>query len=524
MKAGAMVAVVWFCVSLPIAAVAARLATADLPWLDPEEAAALLADLEEAGLLPADLDLPGLGLPGRSEDAEPTRSSWSCRLETTHDGRARASLDGRAGPVGVRLRARRGLEGPPQAGGCVWAEDPSWAVAVGGVGVQHGLGLLAAGPGRNRTASVAGSLLPGDNGPRYWSSPDAASGVRGLVAEWRTGVVSAGAMVGRLEETPGRGFTAERAAWLAVRREGLVVSALACPGPNERGQSLAVAVSKGRLDLQAEATAWRDRASAGSATATAAAARWRGKRIAIEALAATSAAPAGPRFGSRPACLIGWDGRGWAVRGRVALSAALTGTFLVASAEDHPSRTTAQDRASRQTLEAGVTGRLAPGATWAVRWRRREDLRWVQNEAAPWQPPRCEGQEVTDAYVAEASMPVGGGDLGGALRSASREITSGRGRRSVASLRWRGPCGPLRATVGGSWAWGDPVAVSTVTTPVAGLAVPRSWSQWSAEIHAGAELAVGPWRIQLAAARRTDALLPPGPATWEGWLRLAMTW
>jgi hypothetical protein len=345
-----------------------------------------------------------------------------------------------------------------------------------------------------------------------------------MVAEWRTGAVLAGAMVGRLEQTPGAGFAAERAAWLAFRREGLAISVLACPGPNERGQSLAVAASKGKLDLHAETIAWRDAASAASATATAAAARWRGKGIVVEALAATSAAPAGPRFGSRPACLIGWDGRGWAVRGRAALSAALTGTVLVASAEDHPSRTAARDRALRETLEAGVTGRLAAGGTWALRWRRREDLRWVHDEAAPWQLPTREGHEVTDTYLAEASLPVRGGDLGGAVRSVVRDVVVGRGRRSVASLRWRGPCGPLRATIGGSWAWGDPVAVSTVTTPVAGLAVPRSWSQWSAEVHAGADLAVGPWRIQVAAARRTDALLPPRPAAWEGWLRLAVAW
>jgi hypothetical protein len=502
---------------------APRTAPADLPWLDPEEAAALLGERKEAGLAPADLDLAGLvRQPARIEDNDPSRPTWSCHLESDADGRSRAALDGHAGPIALRMRLRRGLDDAPHVGGCLWMDSPHLAVGAGGVAVQHGLGLLAAGPSRSRTASISGSLLAADSGPRHWSSPDGAAGIRGLVAEVRSGAVAAGAMVGRQEQSPAGAYAAERAAWLSFQRDGLSIAALVCPGPQEPGRSLAVAATRGQLDLRAETTAWG--APGARAAATAAAARWRQKGLAIEALAAVASAPAEPRFGTRPACLIGWDGRGWAVRGRLAFSAAVTGTILVAAAEDHPARTTARDRAARHAFEAGVNGRVAAGGTWALRWRRREDLRWVHDEAAPWPPPALAQTEVTETFVAESSWPLRGGLLAGAIRGVVRESGPVRGRRAVASLVWRGPCRGLRATFGGNWAWGEAAAVSTVTTPVSGLVVPRSWSQWAAEVFAGAELRVGPGRIQAAAARRTPALLPRGPASWEGWLRLAVVW
>jgi hypothetical protein len=396
------------------------------------------------------------------------------------------------------------------------------AVGAGGVGVLHGLGLLACGPGRSRTASISGSLLPGEAGPRQWSSADAATGVRGLMAELRAGPLTAGVLAGRREQPAAGGFTAERVAWVALRREGLSLSALISPTEGERGQSFALAAGRGGLDLRAETTVWR--AGAGTAAATAAAVRWRRRGLAVEALAATAAAPSGPRSGCRPACLIGWDGQGWAARARLALGKALTGTVVAAVAEDHPGRTTARDRDVRHTLEAGVNGRTPAGGTWALRWRRREDLRWVHDPAAPWRPAASEATEMTDTYVAEAMAPLSVGELGGAIRSVARGGGAAGGRRTVASLAWRGPLGPLRATAGGSWAWGEGAVVSTVTTPVAGLAVPRSWSQWSAEVHAGAEVAVATWRVQVAVARRSSALLPPGPPAWEGWLRVLASW
>jgi hypothetical protein len=309
---------------------------------------------------------------------------------------------------------------------------------------------------------------------------------------------------------------------VAWRRDGLTLSALIVPGEAERGRSFALAAGRGGLDLRAETTAWRlDRETA---SASAAAVRWQRRGLAIEALAATAAAAAGPRLGTRPACLIGWNGHGWAVRGRLALGKALTGTILAAAATDQPARTVARDRDARHTFEAGVDGRLVTGATWALRWRHREDRCWVHDSAAPWQPPAAQPAEVTDTYVAEATLPLPRGELGGAIRSVMHEVALAGGRRTVVSLVWRGPWGALRATAGGSWAWGEAATVTTVTTPVAGLAVPRSWSQWSAEAHAGADLAAGPWRLQAVVARRTPALAAAGPAAWEGWLRVMVVW
>lgn len=502
---------------------ASPLPSADLPWLDPEETAALLAELEEAGLAPTDFDLAGLVRPPAPEVPDSrSRKAWSCQVQTADDGRSRAALDGRAGPVALRLRMKRGLEVPLQVGGSVWLDGSRLAIGAGGVSVLHGLGLLAAGPGRSRTASISGSLLPGESGPRQWSSADAATGVRGVVAELRAGPLTAGVLAGRRQPSTADASTDDRAAWVALHRDGLSVSALISPGQTERGRSFALAASRGELELRAETTVWR--ADAGSAAATAVALRWRRRGLALETLAAMAAAPAGPRSGCRPACLIGWDGQGWAARGRLALGKALTGTVLAAVAEDRPGRTTARDRDVRHTIEAGVNGRTPAGGTWALRWRRREDLRWVHDPATPWRPAAQEATEATDTYVAEAMVPLPGSQLAGAIRSVARGGGTAGGRRTVGSLVWRGPWGPLRATAGGSWAWGDGATVATVTTPVAGLAVPRSWSQWSAEVHAGADLAFASWRVQAALARRTSALLPSGPAAWEGWLRVLVSW
>lgn len=506
----------------------------DLPWLDPEETAALLADLEEAGLVPSDVDLRDLGVVEQPapDPAVVEARAWptgSCRLAAQDDGRLRASLDGRAAAIGFRLRARGGTAGPAEVGGCAWADGPSWAAAAGGVGVYRGLGLLAAGPGRGRTLSVCGSLNAAASGPRHWSSADGTTGARGVVGQGRVGAFTAGAMVGRQAATTTAPAAAENAAWLEYRRGPLAIGGLVEPGAGERGRSLAVAVDLVGLQLRAETARWAGLGTAGRAAATAGSVRWGSRKVMIEAQGANAAASAGPRHGARPACLIGWDGWGWAARGRVGVGPSLALTVLAAAAEDRPTRTLAQDRDMRLNLEIGLAGRAGPRGTWTLRWRRREDTRWHHDDAAPWLPAANAGDRTTDTWVGEGTLTLDRGEVTGALRVVAVDEPTGQGRRAVASARWRGPWGPFRATIGGTWAWGDPVSVATVTTPVAGLAVARAWGAWAAEFYAGADLRLGRARIQAAAARRTPAipataLTTATSAAWQAWACLAVDW
>lgn len=519
---------------------------ANLPWLDPEEAAALLVELEEAGLVPTDLDLRGLGLEpsGAAEaDVRPptdpaaatmrTDPNWSCRLEARDDGRTRASLDGRCGPLHAGVRASRPPRGLAAAlGGCLWAEQATWSMAVGGVGVQHGLGLFCAGPGRARSATIASSLVGGEAGLRHWSSPDGTTGVRGLAAQGGLGPLEAGALVGRLTEGAD-GSTGARAAWLALRRGSLDVSCAVSPGPGEAGRGVAVRFTGPHLDVQAERADWKP-VGGQRAAATAIAVRWRERGLVVEGLAAAAVAPAAPRLGCRPACLIGWDGQGWAVRTQVAAGARVTATLLAAGAADRPARTRALDRDLRHQTEAGVAGRLRGRMAWSLRWRRREDVRWAPDEEAPWLPPQRTRRVITETVVAEAAVDLPADEVVGALRCVERDDGTSDGRRVVATIRWRRLIGRVRWTAGGGWAWGDPVAVTTVSTPALGLAVPRAWSAWDAEVYAGGEASLGPGWVQFAVARRMPAFGPPSGdagsvaararAEWEAWLRLAVSW
>jgi hypothetical protein len=117
--------------------------------------------------------------------------------------------------------------------------------------------------------------------------------------------------------------------------------------------------------------------------------------------------------------------------------------------------------------------------------------------------------------MAEGALRVGVSELAGAVRWVAQVSGDERGRRAVASLVWRGPVGPVRATLGGNWAWGDPVAVSTVTTPVA-VWQSRGRESWSDRSTPASTCEIRACTVATAVARRGRARSPWPPKRQDG--------
>jgi hypothetical protein len=166
-----------------------------------------------------------------------------------------------------------------------------------------------------------------------------------------------------------------------------------------------------------------------------------------------------------------------------------------------------------------------------IRWRRqsKEIRNWL--EQSPWLPPALSSRSEREQLVlsAERIWP----SLRLLLTYRSRQELADRGdpevvawrRRSLVSLtaQWQPP-GAWRARGGWHVAWGDPVDLVSVVSPLPGIVVPRHWGHWRAETQAGLERRWDNLRIQLGGAARQPREGMEGGMRLEVWLRSEVIW
>ena len=535
-------------------------------WADPAETAALIEELSQNGMAPIGADLEQLGLPTGQvrrlrfpESSEPPvqsgrRSRWRGLLDLRRDLRdarlprlrARLTLRGRGVQVAARLQ-RIGGERAVVAGYVV-AERPHWRLFGGTIGWHQGFGLICAGPSRWRSLSATASLAPGSAGPSGTCASSQSRTVIGGQIGWRSDAVDAAFLAGSVPGADGR---AEPVMWGRISGRGTSGSGSLLVGRADGGDgfSLSGAWRHGggpdatiRCEADVELAAWR---RSGPLPVTghrrrlaplwSARVRVAGVRALLEGQIAGSRTGAAPPFGLRPAALPGYDGSGWAVRGRwrpagtVIVSALMAGSRVRESVAAMPA-----DR-RRATFGVALAGRPAPG------WRLTLDYRWRGSSAEaiaatePWAPPR-EAQR-RDRRLLAAHLRRNG-DRWMCLLGLRTLVESGAGvpqRRNL--LETRGEIvldGGWLLRAGWAAAWGADVDLIGVAAPLPGLSTLRHWGRWREELTCGLQRVLVGWHWQLAGSlRRPDrsvlpywsgSTVPPVTTLRELWVRGTYTW
>lgn len=492
---------------------------------------------------------------GRTASAGRGRLALYGALGTGGAGPASGRAGWEVGAVSVLLRARREEDGSVfVAGGSVVSRD-AWAVAIGSVETDHGMGLLSASAGRWRSLSAAVPLARAGLGWSLSGALDAPRAVTGLAVQIPVGggalqlVRGAPARRERLAADGRAGILHARWARTGARAS---VAVLAGRWEGVRGGSVCGGWGAGPWSGLFESALWRARGEGVTQWAAVAGLAWahaRGWRLDLQAAAGW--ARERPPHGLLPAVLPGPEGRGWAVRAAGPLGRGVLAQALLAEGEAAgvAAASGTPDRSRNGRRELAVAWRLADGWRAELRWSGRAERETGWRDRSPWLPPAVAAWEERSQLAAtvsgargswrwglsartrrQARVPVaggGGGSDGAGGTGAAAGVAAAASpvlRRSLLSCHvdHGGRRGWLARAAWGS-AWGEPVDLATISSPWPGLSVPRHWGGWVSETSAGLGWRARRWEWGAGLARRwaTASATPP---EWGVWQRFALRW
>jgi hypothetical protein len=503
----------------------------EAPWLDADEAMALLQELEAGGLVLSERDWSRLGLSsldsvateeaavGPTVEAGSRRNlkiSGRCHFRAGQPATSLWRLTYQAQGWSIRGRWRGAgadTETQPPAG-CLLKNIGRWELAAGSMRLRQGQGLLLAGPGSSSTPRAAASLHRSRSTLVPYSGAPDGRALQGLAGACRVGGL-------RLETIYGSRYVAGRPslgelrlARLCFRARAVALDALGVGLEGSRGASLAVTVGSERRGCYLEAASWRA-GQGGSEKAWVVGAHLAASRWEVAGQIAAAVAAEGFPLARRVVALPGWQGSGWV--GRLGWRP-LPGTKLRVLAAHGQCRQS--DQTGPRTEERAIL-EILMARRWRRVWLAEARLQWRNDGVSGWQDrqswlaPVPLAQTRRQLLVLSLERSVGQLDLGGSLR----RLVVESGDRLRALSTGDGPFGPARwllsltgdfcpsprwrLRAGTGTAWGSPQDLVSVTAPVSGVAMPRHWGGWRDEWYAGAEYRLGAWLVQLGVAFRT---------------------
>ena len=466
--------------------------------VDPDELAAMLADLEASGgLLTRDEAALLTGAsPGGDVPRGRIRGHW--RVGMTLDPHAPPTgfvdLDAAGAGASARLRLRRRHDGDTAAGWASWT-GRGLGLTAGRGSPAMGMGLLAAPTGARSSLSLSSSLAPARSGWRPSTSLGDDALAAGVVLRGEHGHFAGAAAVAT--DQAGRDL---RWAW---GRAGGVDAGVLQRG-EARGGSVVLRRREGPWRIHVEgARWWRDR-SAPPERAAAGWLTWTGADWNVEWQGATSRAASGLPGGVRPACLGGWWADGWALAVRRHRRGRWRWGGLYASGwTADTDRPEGGARNRRVLVEMEVA---APGSTgWEARVRRQVDTAWRLPDGAPWDPPERTALRQRLWLAGRVWAPW----AGGRVTASWRRLEEDGGGRSFVAIQWQTHGRRVRWRAAAQAAWGEPLDLVTVSAATADLVRLQHWGRWRSGLALGAE-GRGAWRWQAGVLVRRPADVDAG--------------
>ncbi len=495
---------------------------------DDETLALFAEDLAAGGISPediADADAAPAPPDGHSGEVFGTESRFaSIGGATTR--RLRGSLE--AGGILCRYRGAssddsdRAVLALERRGGMI-------ALGAGGMGMEHGFGLIAAAPGRWRSLAAASGLGAGRQGwTPYASGRDrralvgAAVGLSGRGWDLQT-------VVGEGDDPDGDPEREDARLVRLSRRGRISVAMLLGSTASGSGGSFHVEARSEGIDCAAECARWRPRGAETAGGAWAAHAGRRRGRLLVEALAAAADPGFAPPLGRRPAVLLDEAGRGWGLRAAAGLGRGNRISALAADAWLRESAAAGCEVSRRQRLEIAAAGAPVADLRFSGRFRWDTERTTARLPEAPWLPPGIVVLRRETRFSLKAEWRPEGGAARLTVSSLGRrdERREGDGlpafglRRTMAAIRAECGLGAgliLRGAM--AWAWGDEVDLVTAAAPAPGILRPRHWGRWSAETSLGMDWRRGGRRLSVAFCRRRPTRAAGSTSLYEFHLRL----
>ncbi len=486
-------------VAASLAAASVMASPRDIGAIDPDELAAMLADLEasgglltgdEAALLADELPEPRAG-PARA------LGRWRAGLMIDGDGppTGHVDLDGAWSGVSARLRLRRREQGDTAAGWASWA-GRGLGMSAGYGAPSMGMGMLAAPVGSRASLGLSSSMAPARSGWRTSTSLGDEARTAGLAVDARSGRL-AGAVALAID---GAGRDLEWA-WAQFGGDDGALEAGGLRRGDARGRGIVLRRREGPWRLHIEGVRWRRDGRASPEGAVAGWVGWAASGWAVEWQGASSRGGAGLPGAVRPACLGGWWADGWAlaVSRRGGGRWRWRGLYAAGwTADTDQPEGGARDRRVLAEMELSRPG----PAGWEARVRRQVDAAWRLPDGAPWDLAVRTRLRQRLWLTGRAWAPW----AGGRMTATWRRLEEDGGGRSFVAIQWQGDLRSVRWRAAVQAAWGEPLDLVTVAAATPDLVRLQHWGRWRSGTVLGAE-GRGAWRWQagVAVRRPTDA-------------------
>lgn len=479
---------------------------------DPEDVAALLADLEAHGGILDEQDLALLEQALEEPAPRPAavaRGLWTTAVDWRQPAAGpRYDTRLRRDDQRLRLAARWRVDGADDQV-MAWLQGGGgfWRVTGGAGSLGHGSGLLSAPLGARSSLGIDTSLLPAAPGWRPSLAATMPQRLQGLNVGIERGRL--GLQVGAARDLSGQraqhlrlGLQHGQGGWAGP---GIAMGLLGLRRGASRAAGLDLRWGQGPWRLAAEAGLWRLDSEQAASRAWVLAARWRQRRWTAEFQAAGSRASGAMPGAQRPACLPGWQASGWAWRLSGRPSAGLRLRLAGAAGDDRDPRRAAGRLRTTHLLVLSVAGSWLEQGTWELRWRRHDEVVRNWDPQQSWLPAQEDRRRARTWWVLQTRHPAA---AGGALQFECRRLEEAGRARNLLGIRFQSSSTAIRYRVGWQTAWGDPLDLVTVSAPVSSLLRLRHWGSWKSGLLLGCEGGGrSRWRWQLGGElrRRTEA-------------------
>jgi hypothetical protein len=418
------------------------------------------------------------------------RHQWDRKMGSAWTSR----MNFKGNSFNMRLKHTKGNTGVSETAGFMVFEKLHLKMGLGDFGMNHGFGLLKAGPGR-------GAYLGSDNkfgmkrqGIRPWSGGVDSGALRGGSLQWCKGgkwdVSFVMGQVNGVDKDPLLPKPVEKMLRLGGHDEGKKWGFLMASSGTDMGFSIAGSSVGSMAHASFEVAGWR----AGQVQ-TIAAFAWAlvvgmepwNNWVTEGVLVATD----GTGFftgGQLPYLPAGEGGRGWFLRGGRKVPGVGHVMLLVGKMKH---RTTTGTGQRHNTILLDLQGRWLPrkGLEINARWRRRHRVTEMWSAIYPWQAPFNSGQELRSVLSGQIKWKSGPMTTKFMARHYQQGKDETWGVRSLVSVAAIYRVGKNLAIQGSNTtAWGDPIDLVSALSPMAGLVLPRHWGNWREETTIGIRL------------------------------------
>jgi hypothetical protein len=433
----------------------------------------------------------------------------------------------------VKGRWRQDRSGAQFAAGAVGIGPQGARVTAGQLGIAHGFGLLAAGPGRGPTLTADGTLARSGRGLRSWTGRAAPQTVRGVSGQLSWGAWRGEALHGRRDGTL-NGDRPTTLIRLGVADASWRAAALLVVDPRETGASLALRGRRGPLETAGEFSVRRPVGARRFLAAWLTQGGWRLHRdFRLEILAGWADPGPRPVMAQKHPVFGDWAGQGVAVRVVWRAGPGVRAKLLLHRGQGAWPEGPGPAR-RRSLVDALLSRTWDSGCEGAIRWRAGNEAVTAWSERFPWLPPTPAWRDTRRVLSVVAGWRAVGGR--GQVRWRRLQLErnrqgigqeSGGGRSLLTVAGRRRLAGSVQVRAAWTTSWGDPVDLVSAVAPVAGYVLPRHWGHWRSEHLIGLAWDPGSWRGEFAVSRRQpDRLGSPAPESdvWTVWGQGSWNW